>query len=148
MATALLGALTGSWLRTRRSPGRLWFGLVGAGLACLALGWLWSMVFPLNKNLWTSSFVLWTAGLSLLLLSVFYGAIDVLGWRRWAFPFVVIGTNAITIYLLNRFIDFEGLAVLVLAEERMHPVLVLCAAMGLRWIVLYLLYRRRIFLRV
>jgi predicted acyltransferase len=148
VATALLGGLAGHWLRSSRREARKVLGLAGAGLGCLAAGGLWSLVLPLNKNLWTSSFTLWTAGLSLLLLAASYLVIDVWRLRRWAFFFVVIGTNAITIYMLEAFVRWEVLVHLVLDERRLHPVVLASAGIGLRWLVLYVLYRRRIFLRV
>jgi len=154
VATALLGALAGAFLRTRGRAGRTdastAFVLFAAGLAGLALGWVWSLWFPLNKNLWTSSFVLWTAGASSVLLALSYLMVDVWKWERGAFFFTVIGRNAITIYLLGSFVDFEGLARLVFArgEGRLHPAFYPALGLGLRWLVLYAMYRRRIFLRV
>ena len=85
-------------------------GLVAAGVACLALGLAWSPLFPIIKNLWTSSYVLIAAGWSLLLVALFYFVIDIQGARRWAFPFVVIGMNAITIYVAQEFINFPDIA--------------------------------------
>ena len=124
--------------------------LIGAGVATLGLGLLWSRWFPFNQNLWTSSFVLLTSGVSLLTLAVFYVVIDVWGYRRWAFFFVVIGLNAITIYMARKFIDFEELSQLIFAstEKRVHPALFSTAELLLSWLFLYVLYRRRIFLRV
>lgn len=154
VATALLGALAGAFLRARGRAGRTDAStalvLFAAGLAGLALGWVWSLWFPLNKNLWTSSFVLWTAGASSVLLALSYLAVDVWKWERVAFFFVVIGRNAITIYLLGSFVDFEGLARLVFArgEGRLHPAIYPALGLALRWLVLYAMYRRRIFLRV
>jgi predicted acyltransferase len=150
IATALLGAMAGHWLRGPASGARKALGLFLAGLAGLALGGLWHLVFPLNKNLWSSSFVLWTAGWSMLLLSAFYLVIDVWGWRRWTFFFVVIGMNAITIYMLNAFVDFQELANLLLgrSESRLHPAFFIAAGILLRWLVLYGMYRKRWFLRV
>lgn len=151
IATALLGVLAGDWLRRGdRSGERKALGLFGAGAAGLAFGWLWSRALPLNKNLWTSSFALWCAGWSALLLAAFYFAIDVRGWRRWAFPLQVIGVNSITIYMLARFVDFDALAGLALGQEpaRLHPVLLAGGGLALEWLLLWWLWRRRIFLRV
>ncbi len=94
--------------------------------------------------------MLWTAGWSLLLLATFYLVIDVWGWRRWSFFFVVIGSNAITIYMLSAFVDFQGLAALLLgpAEGRLHPALFAAGGLALAWGLLYWMYRRRLFLRV
>lgn len=151
VATVLSGTFAGHWIR-RKSPGggMKTVALIGAGVATLGLGLLWSRWFPFNKNLWTSSFVLLTSGVSLLTLAVFYVVIDVWGYRRWAFFFVVIGLNAITIYMARKFIDFEELSQLIFAstEKRVHPALFSTAELLLSWLFLYVLYRRRIFLRV
>jgi predicted acyltransferase len=150
VATCLLGVLAGQWLRRPRPDGyRKAAVLLASGAACLALGWLWSMVVPLNKNLWTSSFVLWTGGWSLLLLSVFYLVIDVLGWKKWAFFFVVVGANAITIYLACRFVDFSAVGKLLFGHSPLHhAILPACSRLAVEWLLLYVLYRGRVFLRL
>ena len=94
-----LGVLAGHWLLVDRSGWIKGLGLAVAGLACLGLGTLWGQVFPIIKILWTSSYVLVAGGWSLLLLAIFYTVIDVIKFRAWAFFFVVIGVNAITIYI-------------------------------------------------
>ena len=101
VATALLGVLTGEWLRSGRSPAVLARGLVWTGLAGLALGWLWGLVFPINKSLWTSSYVVFTAGWALLGLALCYWLIDLRGVRRWGTPFVIFGVNALALYFLS-----------------------------------------------
>lgn len=129
-------------------------GLAGAGAAALGLGALWGVWFPVNKALWTSSFVLVAGGLSLLLLALFYWVIDVRGFRRWAFPFAVIGTNAITIYLGTKLVDFDHTAGFIfggaaeLAGGRLQPVLLAAGVLLVEWAVLYLLYRKKVFLKV
>ena len=152
IGTALCGALAGTWLaRADRNPLQKTFGLSFAAVACLALGALWALAFPLNKNLWTSSFVLWTAGWSLAALSLSYFLIDVLGLRRFALFFEVIGANAITIYVLQSFVDFDALAALLLSAKgalKLHPALVAGGGLALKWLLLLALYRARIFLRV
>ncbi|MFV2069686.1 MAG: acyltransferase family protein, partial [Pirellulales bacterium] len=90
IATALFGALAGYWIRLGRAGGHAKAAAMFAvGLACLAIGWFWNGWFPVNKNLWSSSFVMVTAGWSLMLLSLFYWVIDVVGCHRWAFPLTV-----------------------------------------------------------
>jgi predicted acyltransferase len=151
VATALLGALTGHWLRIGRASGLAKAAaMFVAGLVLLGLGWLWNGAFPVNKNLWTSSFVLVTAGWSLMFLAVFYAVIDVGQYRKWALPFIVIGMNAITIYLAVEFIDFQALAALVLerGESLIHPALFGCAGFLLQWLLLFAMYRNKWFLRV
>ena len=151
VATALSGALAGCFLRDSRASGtRKSLVLAGAGAVSLLVGGLWDTVFPINKNLWSSSFVLWTTGWSALLLALFHQVIDVWRVRAWAFFFVVLGSNAILIYMLAAFVPFHGLVELLLAKglHKLHPVLVACAAVGLEWALLYALWRRRLFLRV
>jgi predicted acyltransferase len=153
VATTLLGALAGHWLRSGRPGSHKVLGLAAAGGACLLLGWLWSFGLPVIKNIWTSSFVLVAGGWSLLLLAAFYGIIDVLGWRAWAFFFVVIGANAITIYVLPHIIDFPKISNFFLGGVARHagpygPVVIALGVVAAEWLVLLYLYRRRLFLRV
>jgi predicted acyltransferase len=158
IGTTLLGVLAGRWLRSGRGPWEKVAGLGVAGLVSLAVGTLWGEQFPIIKNLWTSSFVLVAGGWSLLLLALFYALIDVLRFQRWAFFFVVIGANAITIYVVPRFLDFKYTAgfffggVYRLAGEYVsadfQQVLVVAGTLALKWLFLLYLYRNRIFLRV
>jgi predicted acyltransferase len=161
-ATALLGVLAGDCLRNpARTGGRKVFLLAAAAGLCLGLGYLWDPWFPINKALWTSSFALVAGGYSLALLAVFYLVIDVWGWRRWAFPFVVIGMNSITIYMASGIIDFGhipgfffagGLRCLtptLTAWNSQLPALLTCFGVLLaKWAFLYFLYCKKIFLRV
>jgi len=148
IATVLFGVMAGHWLRRLDRGGLAKAGgLALAGCVSLGLAWLWNMQFPFNKNLWTSSFVLWTTGWSLLLLSFFYLVIDVWKIQGWAFFFVVIGANAITIYVGQHIIDFEGLAT-VAVSHHMHDMLRESGGLFLKWLFLFFLYKQRIFLRV
>jgi predicted acyltransferase len=153
IATALFGVLTGEWLRSSRHPWWKLNGLIVAGGVCLAAGYTWGATFPIIKNLWTSSFVLVAGGWSLLLLAVFYLLIDVLKLRWWAFPFVVIGLNAITIYVAPRFLDFAKMSkfffggVTTLSGD-WATVVAVAATLLCKWLFLYGLYRQRWFLRV
>ena len=101
LATVLLGALAGHWLRREQPPAQKSAGLVGAGVAGTLAGLGWSLWFPINKALWTSSYVLLTAGLAALVLALCHHLIDALGWRRWARPFAVLGTNALLLFFLS-----------------------------------------------
>ena len=153
VATALLGVLAGEWLRSADRAGRKTLGLLVAGGICLALGNLWGLQFPLIKNLWTSSYVLIAAGWSFLLLALFYGIIDGLKWQRWAFPLVVIGVNAITIYVGQRFIGFPEMTRFFLGgvireAGNFGPVLMEVGILAFEGLFLYILYRQRLFLRV
>lgn len=154
IGTALFGAITGRWLKDERRNDYAKVGaMIGVGLVCIALAWLWNLEFPVNKNLWTSSFVLNCAGLSLLFLSVFYLVIDVWKLQGWAFPFVVIGSNSILAYMMGRFIDFDYAAKFFFAgllrnTGAYRPLLWVLAIVTLKWLLLYLFYRKKIFLRV
>ncbi len=102
IATSLLGIFTGEWLRSGRGGGELVKGMWIAGVACTALGLVWDLSFPINKNLWTSSYVVFTAGTALLLFGTMYWAIDVRRWRgAWVTPMVVYGMNAIAVYVAS-----------------------------------------------
>jgi predicted acyltransferase len=102
IGTALIGLLTGLWLRGADTAKTKAAGLASAALGCLCLGYLWSASFPLNKNLWTSSYVLVAAGYSLSLLTVVFWAVEVRGWRRgWTWPWLVFGSNAIAAYMIS-----------------------------------------------
>jgi len=152
VATTLLGVLSGHWLRSPQAQLRKVTGLCAAGAACLAAGLLWHLVFPINKILWTSSYVLFAGGWSALLLGFFYWVIDVKGWRRWAFPFVVIGLNPITIYVLQSVFDFGTIARIFVhgfIDDMgvFTPVFWAFSVLTVKWLFLYFLYRQRIFLK-
>lgn len=101
IATVLLGVLTGSWIVARRGPCETVAGLFVAANLALLVGLVWGEVFPINKKIWTSSYVVLTAGLALHFLAMCYWLIDIRGWRRWAWPFVVFGSNAITVFVAS-----------------------------------------------
>lgn len=101
VASVLLGILAGEWLRSSRSGVRKAAWLAVAGGALLVAGRLLNRFFPINKNLWTSTFVIFTAGFAMLVLAALYWLVDLKGYRRWAAPFLVFGRNAIAIYFLS-----------------------------------------------
>jgi predicted acyltransferase len=101
IGTALLGMMAGLWMRLAGDLRRVAAGLAAGGLAAVAVGYLWGFIFPINKNLWTSSYTLFTGGLASLLFAACYAVIDVAGWRRAAYPLVVLGSNAIALYVLS-----------------------------------------------
>jgi len=98
VATALLGTLAGDWLRSSKSAFAKTAGLFAGGIVFSAAGLTLHPYFPINKQLWTSTFVLFTAGMALLSLALCYGLVDGLGLRKWSTPFLVLGTNAIAAY--------------------------------------------------
>ncbi len=158
IGNALLGILAGLWLR--RSPeeasgDRKAAGLAIAGVVLLAVGGLWSFVFPLNKNLWTSSFVLWTCGCSSLLLASFYWLIDVRGWlKAFGAFFAVIGMNSVLIYLSVKFISYDytarflfgGLAAAV--PPAVGTLVIAVGVFAVEWALFWFLKRQKIFLKV
>ena len=99
IATTLLGVLTGQWLRSPRSDSRKCVGMLLSGISLTIIGWIWSFWFPLNKSLWTSSYVVYTAGLALCFLAVCYWLVDLKGYRKWSIPFLIFGSNAIALYV-------------------------------------------------
>lgn len=156
IANCLIGVLAGLWLRdSRRRDWKKAGYLLGAGVTLVALGWLWNLQFPVIKKLWTSSFVLVACGYSCLLLGTFYQVIEGWGWRRWALPFVWIGMNPITIYLLCNLVDLGAIAgrfaggdfgrlCFGRAEELVLALVTLALVFG----IARFLYQRKIFLRV
>jgi predicted acyltransferase len=101
LATTLAGVMTGHLLRSRRTEMEKVSAMFVAGAACIVAGWAWNYWLPVNKPLWTSSYVLFTAGMGLQLLAVCYWLIDVKGYRRWSVPFAVYGTNALAVFFLT-----------------------------------------------
>ena len=151
-ATVLLGTLAGHWLRTNRSGHQKTALLILAGIASLALGKIWALWFPIIKIIWTSSYVLYAGGFSLLLLAIFYWIIDVMQFTKWAIFFVVIGTNALTIYFLQDVINFDGIASYLTDGlwsifPTVKPVLAALSILAVKWLFLWFLYRRRIFFK-
>jgi predicted acyltransferase len=117
IGTTLLGALAGAWLRGRASPNGKAFGLLAAGLVLTVGGLAWDRVFPINKSLWTSSYVLLTAGIAAYLFGVVYWVADVRGHRAWTRPFVVYGVNAIVVFVASGLLA-ETLGVIRWSPER------------------------------
>ncbi|MHB8519174.1 MAG: acyltransferase family protein [Limisphaerales bacterium] len=155
VATCLLGVFAGLLLRNKTIPDRkkvAW--LVGAGMAGVALGWLWGLQFPVIKKLWTSSYVLVAGGYSALLLALFYQVIDVWKWQKWAQPFVWVGMNPITMYLAENLIDFGKIARRFVGGDLNQwfgacgSLVVAVAGLMLVFWFAHFLYRRKIFLRL
>ena len=111
LATTLLGGVAGLWLGSRASGGRKALWMAGAGVLAMGIGLAWSLVFPLNKALWTSSYVWFTAGAAAVFLALCYTLIDVKGWKAWSRPFVILGLNAIALFVLSglmtKFLSFH-----------------------------------------
>ena len=155
ISTGLLGIYAGNVLKnkTLTEIKKVLF-LAILGVVFLILAHIWDLDFPINKNLWSSSFVLNVGGYSLLLLALFYYIIDVKGYKKWAFFFSVIGMNSILIYMSGKFIDwgnttkefFQWLGQLV-GEPYNLVVLTICYVF-IKWLFLYFMYKKKVFLRV
>lgn len=152
-ASVLIGALAGNLLRSARSAkGKCLF--LSAGGACMViLGLIWSLWFPIIKLLWTSSFVLVAGGISCLLLAAFYLVMDVGGYRKWAFGFVVIGVNALAVYMATMLFDFRKIGNIFVGHlvpriGRFGSLLEATAAFAIIWLVLYWMYRTKSFVKV
>lgn len=155
VGTAILGIFAGLLLRSpATSKGQRVACLLGLGVAGVALGWLWGIPFPIIKKLWTSSYVLLAGGWSFMLLGLFYLVIDVGNLRLWARPFVWIGMNSITIYMLGNLLNFQDVVRRVIHQpliDRMAPyghLVVSVAALSVAVGICGLLYRKKVFLRV
>jgi predicted acyltransferase len=170
-ASVLLGVIAGHVLRSHLSPMLKFLWLTLLGILCLAAGWAWAQYLhlPIIKHIWTSSMLLWAAGWSYLLLALFFLVIDVWRVRFWAFPLVVVGTNAIVAYVAydGRFIPFTDVATRLVGglarqldvatkyvADAAHPFgpagtfAIALTAFLLVWLLLYHLYRQKMFLRI
>jgi predicted acyltransferase len=161
MVTCLFGVFTGYWLRGEwRIRGKLInqkqkaLVLATIGVIIVGLGLLWGMDFPINKKIWTSSYVLLTGGLSFISMAIFYWFIDIQGYKKWAFPFVVIGLNSIFIYLVANLIPFWAISRWLTGGELLNWFgngQALCLTMVtflIEWLVLYMMYRQKVFLKL
>jgi predicted acyltransferase len=169
IATVLCGVLVGHWLRSNRAAATKVVGLLLAGGVAVAVGLIWSYAFPINKSLWTSSFVLLSAGIACLVLAGIFYVVDMKGYRRGTRPFLVFGTNAIAAYWLSSALAIVLDAILVAGPDGEPEVLKTylyetvyapwlqpenaSLAYAITYVLLWLgligiLYRRRIFIRI
>jgi predicted acyltransferase len=169
IATVMFGIFTGHWLRATPSPQRRTVGLLAGGAAAILIGEVMSVWFPINKNIWTSSYTVFTAGMAMLLFALCYWIVDVKGYRAWAKPFVVYGMNAIAVYVLSglearastiwKVVQVNGKAVSIRAflynkffaplASPTNASLMWALAYVLFWLaVMWLFYRRKIFVKI
>ncbi len=155
LCLTVFGSLAGSLLlNSEVTENRKVLIFLGSGSLLILLGLIWNLHFPINKHLWTSSFILLTAGMAFIFLAIFYWVIEIKEFRRWAFFFKVIGVNSLLIYLGYRFIDFNHTSELLfsgiyeIAAEQWHPVFRAIGALILVWTGLYIMYRNKIFLKI
>jgi len=155
ISTGLLGILTGQLLKkTGIRQIRKVTIMAVTGVIFLIIAQIWNLDFPINKNLWSSSFVMQVGGISLLLMALFYYIIDVLGYKKWAFFFKVIGMNSILIYVSGHFIKWQytangffGWIGQLVGDPYNIVVMAVCFIM-VKWLFLYYLYQKKTFLRV
>ncbi len=156
IANAMAGVFVGHFIVKDHAKGE-WYKVATmliAGALVLGCGWLLNLVIPVNKDLWTSSFVLVTTGWSMILLAVFYAVVDVLKWQKAAFPFVVIGCNAIIIYLASSLIDWKytaqslfGGVVNAFPSSAQALMAAICLLL-VQWLLLFWMYKRGVFVKV
>jgi predicted acyltransferase len=165
IGTALLGMLAALWMRTSRTIGQRCVGLLGAGVVLIVVAEIWNPWFPINKKLWTSTFVLFMAGCSAVFWAILMWLMEVRGWRKGAGFWLVFGMNAIASYVLSELlaglISAINLSPHVTLEQRLeawpyahiHPpgvgsLAYSIAFMLVCWMVMLVLYRRKIFIKV
>lgn len=155
ISNSLAGIMVGIFIKRNEFSGiKKTLYLAGLGLLSLLFAQLWNVDFPINKNLWSSSFVLQTVGLSLLLFSLFYYIIDVLGYQKWAVFFRVIGVNAILIYMSVKFIDWSFTArkffewAYQWVGDSWSMLMIPMSILIIKWLFLRILFHHKIFLRI
>ncbi|MBN1362501.1 MAG: DUF5009 domain-containing protein [Sedimentisphaerales bacterium] len=151
--TVMIGALAGQLLHSDLNKLKQVLILAGAGAACVLAGWAWGLVFPIIKHIWTSSMVLYAAGWSLLLLALFYLVIDVLRLRPLAFPFAVIGVNAIAAYMAAQLYDFKYfsdpfLRGLAPYTDNWQDFIRATGGVLVLWLILLFLHRKKIYIKI
>lgn len=154
--TAMFGVFAYYMLKRSPSPIRAITLLLTGGALLLVFGWLWGLQLPIVKNRWTSSYVLWCSGLSWMLLAIFYYLADIRRWRKWASLFIIIGSNSILAYLIStRFMEpFHNIAAILFKGSSLwlpakaHALLLVLAAYGLVWMLLWWLNRQRVYLKL
>jgi Uncharacterized conserved protein len=159
LATMMLGMWSGLWLNTSRSAAEKLKGLLVGGVALTLAGLVlqWLHICPIVKRIWTSSYTLYSGGLVVLMLAGFYTVIECTGWKRWSFPLLVIGANSIAIYVISWTIEHFvasalvrhlGTAPFAILGPPFEPVLRGIAVLMVFWLILFWMYRRRIFLKI
>ncbi len=159
MGTMLLGLMAGETLRADVSARQKLRRIFGAAAVCFGLGIAvdpsilpgintsWTLC-PVVKRIWTPSWTLFSGGGTLALLGAFYWTIDLKGWRRWTFPFVVVGMNSIAIYLMGQLMTGWITGRLRVHFGVTHPITAAMGAGLILWLICWWMYRRRIFLRI
>jgi len=154
LCITVFGCLAGKVLQGSKKGNEKTVSLLAVGTVLVAIGLLWGLHFPINKKLWTSSFIMLTSGLSFMLMAVFYWLIDVKGYQKWAFFFQVIGLNSLTVYFLYNFIKFGPVShklfggIYAPLPSEWHSVFQAFGAWTLIWLFLHILYKNRLFVKI
>lgn len=154
LCLTIFGSVAGDLLLQKEKGGKIVLHLLVAGCICIVTGVVWGLVFPINKHLWSSSFVMLTSGMSFVFSALFYGLIDVAGYTKWAFFFKVIGMNSLVIYMLDRFVNFQETSQLLFGgmfkhfDEKWHEPLVAFGAVWVIWGFVYFLYKNKVFVKI
>jgi heparan-alpha-glucosaminide N-acetyltransferase len=159
IATMILGLLAGEWLKGKRSKEQKLRGLSIAGISLLFVGWAfqWAGICPIVKRVWTSSYTLYSGGWVVLILAGLYALIELRGWRRWAFPLIVVGMNSIAVYVMswtmeqflgNAIERHFGRVIAAISNPPFQIVLHGFAVVLVFWLILFWMYRRKLFLRI
>ncbi len=159
LATMILGLMCGQWLRSSASNMRKFWSIFALGMLCLLLGWgLFQFeVIPLVKRIWTPSWALFSSGICCFILAALFGLIDILGLRAWSFPFVVVGTNSMAIYLMSQLMKswvgkslqtHFGADLFLILGELWEPMVKSCLVGMVFWLICLWLYKQRVFLRI
>ena len=169
IATTISGILTGTWLKTKHSEIEKVAGVFFFGIVLTAIGWCWNLVFPINKALWTSSYVVFTSGIALCFLGFCYWLIDIKDYRKWTKPFVILGMNALALYFFAELtakildiitvtgangepISLQGWifnTIFLPIAEPINASLIYAICYVFLWLFLmWLLYRKRIFIKI
>jgi predicted acyltransferase len=159
LATMILGLLTGEWLKTSKSKEEKLRGLVVAGVGLVLLGLIcqWVGICPIVKRVWTSAYTLYSGGLVVLILAGLYGLIECKGWRAWSFPLIVVGMNSIAIYVMSFTMEpfvrgalerHLGWLISDAVNPTFQPIAYGVGVMLSFWLVLFWMYRRKVFLRI
>ena len=154
ISNMLLGVLLGQLLNSNRDKRDKTILLFTSGLIMLSAGFIWGQFFPIIRPLWTSSYVLVTCGISTLLLALFYLIIDVRGYSKWAFFFIVFGVNSIAVYMMAHMFDFKLIGNIFVGglskflASKVQAFVEAIAAMTVIWLILYWMYRKKTFIKV
>jgi predicted acyltransferase len=169
VATTISGILTGTWIKSKKENYEKVSGMFFFGCVLVVFGWIWSSFFPINKALWTSSYVLFTSGMALCFLGFCYWLIDIKGYKKWSKPFVIFGVNALALYIFSWIMSvlldlikvstvdgkpvslglwiYENVFLSIVAAKNaslMYAISYILVWLFLMWI----LYRKRIFIKV